>query len=227
MMSKQEAINQAAKRILAKAWADWQEAPFVAEFDGIQCGAVTNGHALLASSAIEATEPLKTPRVSLVRGLLEQWGDAPASVDLLALRRWIGEDPAAPPCAECNGTLLVKCSRCAGSGKVTHQCDCPHCFYSAKEDCGDCGGTGKAGCHEAFCNKPEPADTAVFFGIPVDRRLLRRALPRLDGAALVSVGPNAEQPIVFRGDDWRLVVMGMREPTAGAPRFPEEVSPCE
>jgi hypothetical protein len=105
----------------------------------------------------------------------------------------------------------VKCERCGGSGRDDggELLKCEHCGETTRQECGECGGDGKG-----FL----PIASGLIVKIPLNRHLLAFALSRVPVCDVVTVGTlvvgkeRKWSALVFLGETWRIVLMGIREP---------------
>ena len=120
---------------------------------------------------------------------------ASARVELSKVRSWMG--------------FHQRCEECWDTGTGL----CPWCQWPRSAECEACERTGVRVCP---CKTRDLPEGARFFGFPVDRSVLRRLTPEVDGEIVVSRNPGAGF-IRIQGDGWESYVMGCRAVSRRAP----------
>jgi hypothetical protein len=189
----------------------------------------TDGSSLLAipyeSGDVFPTESVLTANVPKMLRLPGEWPKAVLSVD--ALREAAG--PAETPCG-CDPGQTRPCVRCHGAKQTP--CMCPCCEHEHDAPCEECAGTGvQNGCDK--CADKGVIDhhaldrRATLFGVPINLRRVARLL-RLAPSGKVNVHHDGDpvHSFVFDGEDWRGVLMPLRETGDPLPRL-EDMLPAE
>lgn len=199
----------------------WLSKPFTVEWEGSVWSCATDGHALLMlKGVVPGVEPLVAKDGATIDFLLRDIANRPrrgTSADWKAVAGFLshGLPGTPPPCTVCNGkkTPVVECERCDGEGEI-ECCECGN-----ERNCPDCDGVGSTGgctgCDEIAAPQEKP-DTGRFFGLLVDRRILRRVLGPLSiDQLLIGIG-GALDPILLEDSSatWFAVVMPMRAPSS-------------
>lgn len=113
----------------------------------------------------------------------------------------------------------IKCSTCGGGGyhEGGDLVTCEHCGQDTRTPCWDCGGDG--------CGAM-PRNYARIANVPINRSYLSFALSLVARCELVTIGAMNSlktadhRALVVLGDDWRVVLMAVKEEgAAGCPAF--------
>lgn len=202
---------------------EWMRKPFTLSREGAAWSCASDGHCLLMlKTPVPGVEPLSPADGASVTALLEELGKRERRTtvaDWLSVDGFLAPSPpvAAPVCDICKGNKppIVECSRCDSEGEI----ECWECGH--EKTCPDCKGTGRTGGCGA-CNKPgdlrEKPDVGQFFGVYIDRRIMRRVLgPLRPEQLLVGVGQELD-PLLLEDatGSWFAVVMPMRQPDTTA-----------
>lgn len=193
--------------------------PFRFEWSGATWVGATNGSGM---AAIQTDDPevlaaangrsLSTPSAYDV--LAANGEGEPAAIS--ALRAWCNEESHTKPCPDCNGTRRAKCSECKGTGRIEHECDCPHCHID-DGPCEECGGEREYDCEECDDGKVAAMVPGVIAGAVFDRALLAKVLASAPGETVMMYLDgdrlNLEAPW------WRGAIMRLRNAPDGLSVF--------
>lgn len=186
----------------------WMNGPF--RINGSAC--VTDGHFLLALRCANVDE-LTSPDESRVKSIAKLLKPEPAkALNFEELKKWASAPP--PKCELCQGKGTRPCSTCKGNREREVECDdCRDWHFCKCQDCTD-------GTEECQCKSPY--DPALFFGVPVNRWLLNKAIKNLEGDSANYLTNGRQQPIHIAAKDWHVVVMPVRDERKDLPAFATE-----
>lgn len=142
-------------------------------------------------------EMLASRADAAIRTMLRHPFPRVARVQLSEVRSWLGSH--------------ARCDECLDSGLGL----CPWCVGPRTATCERCDRTGTRACP---CRLRDLPDVARFFGFPLDRAVLRRLLPEVQGE--ISVHRNRGTSFLrIEGEGWTSIVMAcfaddQRKPTS-------------
>jgi hypothetical protein len=145
------------------------------------------------------------------------------AVSLSALRAWCNVESHTKPCPDCNGTKRAKCSECKGSGRIEHDCDCPHCHIDDEGPCDECGGEKEYDCEECDDGKVAVMVPGVIAGAVFDRALLAKVLASAPGETVMML--RDDDRLNFEAPNWRGAIMRTHEEPGGLSVFRNEATP--
>lgn len=188
------------------------------------CIFATDGYAALLCAQDHPCDVPQSGGLSTLRMFWEREPSGSATT-VQVIKAWAASWVAPPKttCATCNGTALILCPDCHGTGEIDR----------TTVECGDCGKTHECICDCENCDKKthlaecQDCEKGVTSGPPLSKRMIRikrNAITATVDAALIqkwTAGlpdgeirvfvPSAYDAIEIYGDGWRLFIMPARD----------------
>lgn len=206
---------EAIKRVCGK---DRFAEPYLCDIGGEKWVGACNGYGIVAVR----TSDLETLAAASGKGPNQPEAVLPAltqgeRVSLSALRAWCNVEAHTKPCPDCNGTKRAKCSECKGTGRIEHDCDCPHCHIDDEGPCDECGGEKEYDCEECDDGNVTVMVPGVIAGAVFDRVLLAKVLASAPSETLMML--RDDDRLNFEAPGWRGALMRLHDSPEGVSVF--------